>query len=924
MTMNRPLRTRLSALALLLVVAACGGDDPAKMVSSAKDFLAKNDTKAAVIQLKNALQKDPSLGEARFLLGKALLEDGSLAAAEVELRKALDLKYPAEQVVPLLLKSLTMRGEPKKAVEEFGAVKANSPDATAELQTALSIAHGATGNIDASKAALSAALAAKPDYIPALLVSARVKATTDKDVPGALAIVDGILARDANAYEAWKLRGDIMVGERSPDEAVAAYRKAIAQKPRFLSAHVSLINTLLRANRLDDAKAALGELRKIAGGAPQTQFLGAQLAYQSKDFKGARDALQQYHKGIRPTPISLQLSGATEYQLGAYSQAQDDLAKALSGESSLPLARRLLVSTYLRMGQPEKALETLKPVLDKIGDSPSMLALAGEVYVQLKDFKKAEQYLTKATAIDPKDPAKRTRLALMHMAGGKSGEAFDELADISAGDSGTVADLAIVSSHLRRNDIDKALKGVDGLEKKRPDDPAVHNLRGEILGAKKDFDGARKAFEKAIALKPAYFPAAKNLALLDLFAKQPQEARRRFEGVLAADPKNVPAHLAIAELIAGTGGKADEILGWITKAVAANQNDVSARIALVDAHLKAKDVKKALAAAQEANSALPDRPELIDVLGRVQMAAGDFNQAKAAYGKLLSLQPQSPTPYLKLAEVSVATKDDTQAIRELHKALELKADYLDAQRALIYLLVKAGKHREALAAAKNVQKQRPGEPYGYSFEGDVLGSQKAWGDAAKSYRVALEKGRAPELAIKAAASYEQAGNKAEAEKIVATWLKDNPKDVVVRQYLAEVASSRGDWAGAVKNYRAILELSPNSPRILNNLAWALGQMKDPKAIEFAEKAVGLAPNYPALMDTLAVLLLEKGDAARSVELLKKAVDLAPNEPEIRFNLARALAKSGDKAEARKQLETLAKLGDRYPRQAEVAQMIKEL
>lgn len=41
-----------------------------------------------------------------------------------------------------------------------------------------------------------------------------------------------------------------------------------------------------------------------------------------------------------------------------------------------------------------------------------------------------------------------------------------------------------------------------------------------------------------------------------------------------------------------------------------------------------------MAAAQEALTAIPDRPELYDVLGRAQVLAGDFNQAKAAYGKL--------------------------------------------------------------------------------------------------------------------------------------------------------------------------------------------------------------------------------------------------------------------------------------------------
>ena len=52
----------VSALLLSLMLAACGGDSPESMLVSAKDYLAKNDSKAAVIQLKNALQKTVPAG----------------------------------------------------------------------------------------------------------------------------------------------------------------------------------------------------------------------------------------------------------------------------------------------------------------------------------------------------------------------------------------------------------------------------------------------------------------------------------------------------------------------------------------------------------------------------------------------------------------------------------------------------------------------------------------------------------------------------------------------------------------------------------------------------------------------------------------------------------------------------------------------
>jgi predicted Zn-dependent protease len=112
--------------------------------------------------------------------------------------------------------------------------------------------------------------------------------------------------------------------------------------------------------------------------------------------------------------------------------------------------------------------------------------------------------------------------------------------------------------------------------------------------------------------------------------------------------------------------------------------------------------------------------------------------------------------------------------------------------------------------------------------------------------------------------------------------------------------------------------------MLNNLAWNLDQSKDPKAIEYAERAYKLAPEQPAVMDTLGVMLVEKGDGARGLELLKKASSKAPQNGMIRLNLAKALVKTGNKDEARKELDELTKLGEKFPAQAEVEKLRQSL
>jgi len=117
-TMNalrRPRRFVLTAVALGLVLAlpACSRDDAATFVESAKSYLAKSDPKAAIIQLRNARQAEPENAEIRFLLGRALLENGEPGPAETELRKADSLRYSADAVQPMLAQAglITARRE---------------------------------------------------------------------------------------------------------------------------------------------------------------------------------------------------------------------------------------------------------------------------------------------------------------------------------------------------------------------------------------------------------------------------------------------------------------------------------------------------------------------------------------------------------------------------------------------------------------------------------------------------------------------------------------------------------------------------------------------------------------------------------------------------------------------------------------------
>lgn len=904
-----------------LLISGCGNSSD-EMLRSAKDYLAKNDHAAATIQLKNALTKNPNSGEARFLLGRALLDSGDAAAAEVELRKASELKFSADQINPVLARALLAQGQLKK-LDELAKTPVASPEGLADLKTTIAQSLAMQGKMDAARSTYEEAIAAKNDFAPALLGLARLK-VVGNDVAGARTMIDDVIAKSPQNANAWLFKADLLRAEGKTADAIAAYEKGIEIQPKALTAHAALIMIHLRERKPELATKQLDAMQKVAGKHPLTFYMQGLIAYGRKDIPAARTAIDNLLKIQPESAQGLQLAGLIAYESRSDIQAQDYFRKALQKAPGLDFGRRTLVMSYLRSGQPSKALEALQPVLQGSETRSAWLPLVGNAYMQSGDVKTAEEYFQRAAKADPQNKQTQTALALARMRTGHAEEAFSDLEEIAAEDKGISADMALIAASIREKQFDKALKAIANFEKKQPDNPVVHNLRGGALLGKGDSEGARKSFEKALSLNPAYLPAATALAQMDLIAKRPEDARKRFESVLAKEPKNVQALLALAELQARTGAKPDEIATQIGKAIATAPTEPAPRLALIGLHVRNKDNKKALTAVQEALAAIPDRPELLDVAGQVYQLNGDTNQALATYGKLTTLLPTAAHPYLRMAEVQVAAKNKEGARNSLNKGLALQPDSLPMQRALIMLDIDDKKFDAALAKARDIQKKQPKLNAGFVLEGDIHFINKTWAQAATAYQAGLKVSPTTDLAERVYTTLLLEGKAGEASSFADSWIKAHAKDNAFRLFLANTANKRKDYSAAVTQYRALLAVQPNNPAVLNNLAWSLGQMKDPKAVTYAEQANKLAPNQPAIMDTLGMLLVAQGNTDHGLELLSKALQLAPEAHAIRLNYAKALNKAGKKTEAKQELDILAKLGDKFPAQAEVTELLKGL
>lgn len=901
-------QSRISSLLAALLAAAllvgCG-DDPQKMLSSARDYLAKGDNNAATIQLKNALQKDPGLAEARFLFGKILLDSGDVQGAEKELRKALEAGYPLESVAVPLSRALLALDKAQQVVTEYSAMKPQQPAAKAAVAVGLSDAYLMLNQQDRAEAALREALDASPGFGPAAIAFARLKVSRH-DLPAATAILDDAIAKNPSEYDAITLRAELKLAEGKADEAVADLERAIKLRPQLVPPRMRLAQIYINQKQLDKADATIAEAKKVSPKHILIRHLeGVVALYRGKNDK-ARDAAQQVLSAAPDYLPAVMLAGVAHMRLRDFVQAQANFEKLVAKAPDAPGPRRLLARAQLAAKDPAKAFDTLNPLLSKSPDRETLM-LAGQASLQNGEFARSSELFAKAAALDPKDAASRLRLGVSKLATGDSDAAMRDIeAAASIEDGSDEAEVTLIMAHLRSGNVPKARAVVDRMIQRQPDNPLGYNLLGGVLIAGKDSAGARKAFEKSIELQPNYLAAAMNLARLDVMAGKPGDARARFEKIIEKNPKAVEAYLLLARQMADSGAKPEEIRKVLDRAVAANPGVAAPKLALLELLQGTGDNKGALSVAQDLVAAFPSDPDVLMAAARAQSRAGETQQAIATLQKLIGVQPQLPAPWLMLSDLQRVAKDVQAAEDTLRKVLKLRPDLLEAQQRLVALKIEQRSTNDAVVIAREVQKQHPKEAAGWIYEGDAYAQSKDWAAANKAYAKAYELAKVGPVAIKYHSGLTESGQRAEADKLAAAWLAQNPKDVPFRSYIAERALAAKDYEGAAKAYRALLELDPKNAVTLNNLGWVGSKVKDPKAMSYVDQALQLAPDNPAILDTKAQILLDAGQPKPAVEVLRKAVAGAPNNLSLRLNLARALAQAGDKAGAKSEAAAVVK------------------
>ena len=889
----------------------------------AKDFRGEGKLQSSVIELKNALQKNPDNAQARWLLGEIYVDLGQAADAESELLKAKELGVPEESLKVPLGKALLAQGRYQRVLSDIKVGRESPPAVQAKITTLRGQAQFGLGQLDQACASFSQSLEIDNSHVPAYWGLAQCAAAKG-NLGESRARLEQALKLDDKNSDTWSLLGNLERVSNNVAAAEAAYASALKYKPDNTDALLGRAAARIAEKRTDEASQDIDAVLKIARRDPVANHLRGVIYYGRGNYADAKTSFETALVGNPGYLPSILWLGYTDYAQKDYTQAERQFALYLRQDPGAVQVRALLALSQVRTGRKEAAQEALGLLRDvKFEDAPSLAAL-GQAHMLLGETDVAAQYFQQVVAKMPEQAEPRVDLATALLQKGESDKAVAQLDKaIALSPGNTQANEELIQALIQKKEFDKALAAIDAFQARQPKSPIPHHYRGLIAFQRNDAALAEAEFLKAWELEPGDPRTGNNLAMLALRKGQIQQARDYYQKVLERHNDDLRTLLALYDLEL-RAKRPDEARKILERAFAKYPTAPQVATLIARSYVAAGQPLKALEVTQAAARANPDDTGLLDARGLAYLMSGDSVNALDSYKRVVKLHPDSAEAVFKLGNAQTALKDP-MARASLTRALKLAPAHVGAKLALAQLDLQEGKTDEALRLSREVKKEHPEVVEGVLLESETLARQKKFPEALRVLEQAQKAQPTSEQLSFALANLRwMSGDKEESLRIVREWQEQHPDDASAAIRAAQAYLSFGLEPQAAEAYEKALKLSPSDATVLNNLAW-LSQKTDPKrALQLAEKANTLKPDDAGVADTLGWLLLEQGETGRGLEQLQKAFQLAPQNPSIHYHYAVALVRAGQREKARRELESLLASQKRFPQEVEARSLLGRL
>jgi putative PEP-CTERM system TPR-repeat lipoprotein len=667
----------------------------------------------------------------------AVIQDDD-AKATAEFRQAVALAPTNDDAMIDLGRHLMRQGVAAEAMTVVDRALAGSPNNVKALILKGDMVRASQG-LEASLPFFNRALDADPNNVEALLERA-----------GTL----GDLRREAAA------RADLKkIQGLAPDQPLALYLEAVLESRagRYQQANALMTRTkgilngyppagLLQgmlAYQLGNLTVAEDALGKVLAQVPQSDLarkLYAAVLLQKNDATGALNALQPLMgPGQNPDARVLALAGSAHAKKGEYAEAQALMQRATTSAPKEPSLRTQLAMTRIAQGDTAGAKSELGQVLAADPKSPQALMMTALIQMREEKFKEAFATASRMVTANPKNPAgynmrgaaalglgnskgaeanfrlalqqdpkfseARRNLAQLLIATNREAEGQRELTAILAA-NGKDARAMVALAELARNQ-GKRDEQINWLKQAVATSPQNTDYRTALVQAYVQAGQINRGLTEAAALdrdNPKNPQVVELLGVTQMAARNLGNAESTFNRLVTLAPTLTGPRVLLARAQAQQGRANDARATYTQALTLTGQNLVPVYIDLIGLEARARNMPAATALVNRMRAATPGQNIADQVLGDINMNAGNFPAALAAYQNARKIRFDRSTA-MRMSTAHTRMRQPQQAIAVLQEFRKANPDDLLALAAIADIQLQTRQYARAIAIYEQLRKQ---------------------------------------------------------------------------------------------------------------------------------------------------------------------------------------------------------------------------
>ncbi len=590
--------------------------------------------------LRQILKRDPKSAKALHALGDLALRRGDEAGALADYRKAVTVE-PAhvDSALDADLVQSRLEGSVEGVAADLAALARKPAELTrgeqAEVQVLLGEAAAARHQPEAAAAAFEAALHDDPESNSAKAAFG-LFLLADHQLDRALPLVRGAYEahpRDADLADALG-RIDLGLGRYLDAEKVVAQGLAAAPRDPRLMALRALVEEGEGKN--EDAERDLLGALKADSSYEEAHVLLGRLLLERGDLARAK---VEFEQAVAHAPKSSSAhAGLAEYLLaaGEAAGAEREVGVALQIDPRNPDAHFVLGRTLLAKGDTAGAEKELRGAVSLDPRIHGLKLELGTLLWKTGKLAEAERVLEEA-AENAKDVQALTRLGAVQLALGKVDAAIASLGAALAQTSKLPeAHRYLALALLKKGAAARALQEARTAVAAAPADADDRYAEGLACEAGGIYEDARRAFAKAVELRPDFVDAWQELGASQAQLGATTEAIASFVKAMSLDPTRARLGIPVGDLL-----------------------------------VKQKRFAEAVSAYKDAIAKDPALVQANYLIGRALDEMGKGREAARYYEKAIAADPKSPLPHRYLGYYYKAAGQAHLAIEQFRRYLDL-------------------------------------------------------------------------------------------------------------------------------------------------------------------------------------------------------------------------------------------------------------